>query len=305
MASIHRSRTVGDQANAYRYSRLSSRPPEYGRGDNPYHRQLETLRKHGGRYDGKLDSKDDVMIELLDIANQSPTTTVSTSAASKSAEAWMQCAMAMKEHEEAKIEAWKEEIDTELVFAALFSAILTAFDVEAYKWLQTGGDNGPSVYIVTNGALVLNTTITVAPDPSSPGPSTQHAVAINALWFSGLICSVAAASLGILVRQWLNQYTSRLTSVSPDIARVRQFRRDNLKKWKVAEIMMLLPILLQGAVVLFLVGLVLFLHQLNQKITEVAAVLVALLLTFLLITTILPSIQDDCSYQSPRHGASS
>ncbi|KAJ8474153.1 hypothetical protein ONZ51_g7408 [Trametes cubensis] len=186
------------------------------------------------------------------------------------------------------------------LLAALFSAILTAFDVEAYKWLQTGGDNGPSVYIVTNGALVLNTTITIAPDPSSSGPSTQHAVAINALWFSGLICSVAAASLGILVRQWLNQYTSRLTSVSPDIARVRQFRRDNLKKWKVAEIMMLLPILLQGAVVLFLVGLVLFLHQLNQKITEVAAVLVALLLTFLLVTTILPSIQDDCSYQSPQ-----
>ena len=31
----------------------------------------------------------------------------------------MQCAMAMKEHEEAKMEAWKDEIDTELVFVSI------------------------------------------------------------------------------------------------------------------------------------------------------------------------------------------
>lgn len=88
MTSVHRSPTVGDQPNAYRYSRLSSRPPEFGRGDSPYHRRLETvrsslihrelslnripqLRKRGGRQSEQLDSKDDAMVELL-VSIQSP-----------------------------------------------------------------------------------------------------------------------------------------------------------------------------------------------------------------------------------------
>ncbi|KAI0367879.1 hypothetical protein BV20DRAFT_949343, partial [Pilatotrama ljubarskyi] len=205
------------------------------------------------------------------------TTLMTTSTEPASAETWTLCATAMKDNDEARIQAWKEEIDTELVFAALFSAILTAFDVEVYKELQPQSSDG-----------------------SGPNVPTPYAVAINALWFSALICSLAAASISILVRQWLNQYTSGLASVSPDIARVRQFRRDGLKKWKVAEIMMLLPILLQGAVVLFLIGLILFLEQFNKEITRVASVLVAILLFFIFLTTVLPTFKDDCSYQSPQ-----
>ncbi|CDO76578.1 hypothetical protein BN946_scf184950.g4 [Trametes cinnabarina] len=217
------------------------------------------------------------VIEPAAPAVRSPTTTNITSIENTSAEAWAQCATAMKEHEDAQIQAWKEEIDTELVFAALFSAILTAFDVEVYKMLQPQSNS-----------------------TSQSSSSASSAVAINALWFSALICSVAAASISILVRQWLNQYTSGLTGVSPGIARLRQLRRDGLKKWKIAEIMMLLPILLQGAVVLFLIGLILFLKQLNTEIMKIASVLIALLLAFIFVTTILPTFKDNCSYQSPQ-----
>ncbi|KAI0776979.1 hypothetical protein BD413DRAFT_610551 [Trametes elegans] len=205
----------------------------------------------------------------------------------------------MKEHEEARIQAWKEEIDTELVFAALFSAILTAFDVEAYKMLQPQGSNNPSVFILTNNSQLDMSTLKAIPLPDT-GPPTPYAVAINALWFAALICSLAAASVSILVRQWLNQYTSGLASVSPEIAQVRQFRKDSLRKWKVGGIMTLLPILLQGSLVLFLIGLVLFLKQLNITITIIASVLIAILLAFVLVTTILPTFMDDCSYQSPQ-----
>ncbi|KAI0665499.1 hypothetical protein C8Q78DRAFT_947465, partial [Trametes maxima] len=191
---------------------------------------------------------------------------------------WAQCSLAMKEHRAARIKAWKEEIDAELVFAALFSAILTAFDAEVYKLLLPQDSNGNAPSTIDQSAAEV----------------------INALWFAGLISSLAASSICILVRQWLNQCTTGLASVSPEIARVRQFRQDNLRKWKVAEIMMLIPILLQGAVVLFLIGLVLFLKQLNRTVMTVASVLVASLLFFLVVTTILPTFRDDCSYQSPQ-----
>lgn len=171
---------------------------------------------------------------------------------------------------------------------------------------QNSNNSSPLTFITiqADGTQQINASalmsILAAQSLPTTGPSPRYSVAINALWFSALICSLAAASISILVRQWLNQYTSGLASVSPEIARVRQFRRDNLKKWRVAEIMMLLPVLLQGAMVLFLIGLVLFLEQLNTEITYIATILVAILLFFILLTTILPTFNDDCSYQSPQ-----
>ncbi|KAI0822107.1 hypothetical protein BC628DRAFT_697843 [Trametes gibbosa] len=297
MSAFSRQRSSRAHGRERQASGHSSRIPDGVRGESyrsrePVYRSLNRKPTYGGP-----------AIEIRELPIRSPATTVATSSTEAAfAEAWTHCAMAMKDHEEARIQAWKEEIDTELVFAALFSAILTAFDVEAYKMLQPQGSNNTiSITVLTDSTRQSNPNVIATGSPStSSGPSTRYAVAINALWFSGLICSLAAASVSILVRQWLNQYTAGLTSISPEIARVRQFRRDSLKKWRVSEIMMLLPILLLGAVVLFLVGLVLFLKQLNDAITNIASVLVAILLFFVFATTVLPTFKDDCSYQSPQ-----
>ena len=125
-------------------------------------------------------------------------------------------------------------------------------------------------------------------------------VLINILWFCSLICSLAAASICLLTKQWLNQYTSGMAGVSPEIARLRQFRYDNLRKWRVEGIMMLVPILLQGALVLFLIGLIEFLLALNSQVSAVAIALISVLLAFILFTTLLPTFKPDCSYQSPQ-----
>ncbi|KAI0357154.1 hypothetical protein OH77DRAFT_137307 [Trametes cingulata] len=271
MSTFGRQRSSRLRSHEYPYPSPASRNLDSGRGEVP--RKRESNSRSHGRKGGLVTA-----IQMNRLVPQSPATTLATTyAESASADSWTLCAAAMKDHDEARIQAWKEEIDSELLFAALFSAIMTAFDVEVYKELQPQSS-----------------------DSSGPNVPTPSAIVINALWFSALICSLAAASIGILVRQWLNQYTGGLASVSPDIARVRQFRRDGLKKWKVAEIMMLLPILLQGAVVLFLIGLILFLNQFNKEVTRIAIVLVAILLFFILVTTVLPTFKDDCPYQSPQ-----
>lgn len=197
--------------------------------------------------------------------------------------------------------------------AGLFSAILTAFNVEAYKLLlpqnqssSLSSDDLLRALLVTMAqGRVLNFT-SLAADISASMSSTGNggpnfkAALINGFWFCSLICSLAAASISIMVKQWLNQYATGMDSVSPEIARLRQFRYDNLRKWKVAEIMMLLPILLQGALVLFLVGLILFLWPLRKGVAIVAGILVALLLLFIIITAILPTFMNHCAYQSPQ-----
>ncbi|KAI0649471.1 hypothetical protein C8Q79DRAFT_876040, partial [Trametes meyenii] len=49
---------------------------------------------------------------------------------------WTACAARMRDYDEAMVRGWKEEIDTLLVFAGLFSAVVTAFNIEAYHLLQ-------------------------------------------------------------------------------------------------------------------------------------------------------------------------
>ncbi|OBZ69243.1 hypothetical protein A0H81_10773 [Grifola frondosa] len=64
--------------------------------------------------------------------------------------------------------------------------------------------------------------------------------------------------------------------------------------------MALLPVLLQISLVLFLAGLLVLLWPLHRTVAAIATVLVAFLLVFLIITTVLPAFAGDCPYQSPQ-----
>ncbi|KAI0747374.1 hypothetical protein C8Q74DRAFT_1182052, partial [Fomes fomentarius] len=125
------------------------------------------------------------------------------------------------------------------------------------------------------------------------------AVWLNALWFSSLIFSLSAASVGIMVKQWLNEYSTGLIGDSRHF-RLRQHRLQNLEKWHVAEIIVaILPILLQIALVLFFGGLLVLLWGLNSDIAAVASALIGLLFAFTIGTLLIPVFRADCCYLSP------
>ncbi|EMD35963.1 hypothetical protein CERSUDRAFT_96188 [Gelatoporia subvermispora B] len=214
------------------------------------------------------------------------------------AQAWIECAERIKEYDEETIKAWKEEIDTLLVFAGLFSAVVTAFNVQFIQLLQPDSA-GMTVILLMDILQQMNGTTNVTVPNLNP-PLAHSSVNINILWYSSLILSLAAASVGILVKQWLNQYTSGLSSISRSGARIRQFRYDALSKWRVVDILTLLPVLLLGALVLFLAGLIEILWTVQETVATVGTILASLLLTFTLVTTVLPTFVADCAYQSPQ-----
>jgi len=186
--------------------------------------------------------------------------------------AWGTCASRLREYDEGMVKVWKEEIDTLLVFAGLFSAALTAFNVELYPTLNPGGAK-----------------------PSS------SAVWINALWFSSLILSLSSASIGIIVRQWLQHFISPTSPDPRRSAEMHHIRYDlGLVRWKVPEILNFLPLLLLTALVLFLVGLAILLWTLNRAVAILCTTLIAGLFTFFFVTTIAPTIRFDCPYKSPQ-----
>ena len=142
---------------------------------------------------------------------------------------------------------------------------------------------------------------TSIPSPvSSSFRAPRSAVWINALWFSSLICSLSAASIGIMVKQWLHEAELGLAGSSREAARVRQYRYDGLRKWQVGTIVATLPVLLQLAAILFFAGLLILLWTLHPIVAAVASVLVGTLFFFFIVTIILPALVSDCTYHSPQ-----
>ncbi|RDX49714.1 hypothetical protein OH76DRAFT_1455771 [Lentinus brumalis] len=167
-------------------------------------------------------------------------------------QAWENTADIVKKSSDEMIERWNKEIDTLLVYAGLFSAILTAFNVQSYPLLtpappdpvlmalQQISSQLTSFSVTSSFINATHPTILDLQAPAAPPPE-RWAVWLNALWFASLICSLSAASVGIMVKQWLNQYSSGLSGSSRQIARLRQHRLNALEKWCVGGIVAILP----------------------------------------------------------------
>lgn len=206
--------------------------------------------------------------------------------------------------------------------------MLTTFNVQTYVLLQppTGPDASMAVLLQISSQLA---SFSIAPpfvnstqlpstnilDSSNAPPIPRWAIWLNALWFSGLILSLAAASIGILVKQWLNEYSSGLSGksgaaksgsvisgpgTSRAVGRVRQYRLENLRTWRVEDIIGTIPILLQLALAFFLAGMLILLWSLHHTVAAIASVLVGLLATFTIVTTLLPLCDHRCSYLTPQ-----
>lgn len=197
--------------------------------------------------------------------------------------------------------------------AALFSAILTAFNVEVYKQLQPDPMDDV-VATLKNISQQLSSFSISHPFVNSTQPvhsprdfTTQDPfiprrliIVINTLWFSSLVFSLASASLALLVKQSLYELTYRIPSTSREGAQIRQHRLDNLMEWRISAIILAIPLLLQIALILFLTGLVLLLWSLQDTVATITTLWVGVLFVFLATFALIPAVQWRCSYRSPQ-----
>ena len=93
--------------------------------------------------------------------------------------------------------------------AGLFSAVLTAFNILAYAFLQDDPTDATPIILAQISQQLANLTntggqiISVAPPyvPPSRFRATTLGVIVNILWFLSLVLSLISASIAILVRQ--------------------------------------------------------------------------------------------------------
>ncbi|KAF8965723.1 hypothetical protein BDZ97DRAFT_1918014 [Flammula alnicola] len=196
-------------------------------------------------------------------------------------------------------DAWKDEVQNLLIFAGLFSAVVTGFAIDSYKRLQPDPNvvlTALLTHIAGSVDILANTSMAAIPPSNiqypvsfSPSPSS---IRINIFWFSSLILSLTTVIVGIVSLQWLREhqrYTDPLSS--KQALAIFHMRAKGLEKWHIPLIFTGLPLLLQGAVVLFFVGVVEFLVALQLIVAIPVTLFIGIAIVFLVTTTFLPTIQ--------------
>ncbi|KAI0754384.1 hypothetical protein C8Q80DRAFT_1266025 [Daedaleopsis nitida] len=225
--------------------------------------------------------------------------------------AWSNAAEAVKTYNDELITRWNKEMDTLLVYAGLFSAVLTAFNVQSYQLLQSAPTDDITAVLkqisTQLNSFALSSSFANSTQQSQPLERLQppfyapaSAVWINTLWFSSLVCSLASASIALMVKQWLHELAVGVSGQERESARRRQYRLNGFLKWHIGTVVVVIPIVLQVALFLFLAGLVILLWTLHSTVAAITSSLVGILFIFQSTVTVLPSVRWDCCYLSPQ-----
>ncbi|KAK0225048.1 hypothetical protein EDD85DRAFT_756193, partial [Armillaria nabsnona] len=175
-----------------------------------------------------------------------------------------------RNHDVNMVKESRDNVDVLLVFAGLFSAVVTTFVVQTSQSLQPN-------YAAMSASLLYESVLvqcaiadgspvnTIASSPLNPTiafvPATTD-VWVNGLWFTSLFLSLMTALVAVLVKQWLHHYVALPSGTPRDRSFTRQFQYTGFNKWHVQVIIGLLPVLMHLALAIFFSGLVIFLHPL-------------------------------------------
>lgn len=187
--------------------------------------------------------------------------------------------------------------------AGLYSAVLSAFVIESYKTLQQDNEEvmvGLMQRLVAQNFIAgpgyLNSTTPFPEIPPFEPPT--WAIRVNVLWFTSLMLSLAVASFGMLVKQWLREYLALDYAGPRERLCARVYRTPALEKWKVFEIAAILPVLLQISLGLFFVGLCFFTSAIHSSVRGATIPVVAAWAFLLLMTAIAPLFSPRCPFKT-------
>ncbi|CAE6463048.1 unnamed protein product, partial [Rhizoctonia solani] len=186
------------------------------------------------------------------------------------------------------------------MFAALFSAISSAFLIESSGML-TQDSNAATV----NTLLAISQNLVTAVSGSLGNASTLpvitanlesnfvpsgHAVLINTLWYFSLSLSVATSLLSMLAKDWCYSFGANRTGHSYDQALRRQRKWTMIEQWKMQELINVLPFLIHSSLLLFAIGLCVYIWDINQTVAIPVICVTCVASAFYIWSSIMASI---------------
>ena len=143
---------------------------------------------------------------------------------------------------------------------------------------------------------------------SSLGPYVQaefsppeYIVAVNALFYASLGVMILAAFIAMLIKGWVREFDRGLQAMSlpEQRAKTREFRYLGLEYWKLPEIVAVLPFLIQASLLLFAIGLVLFLFYISMPSFSVTTAIFGIGVVYYAITTSISVFATSSPFHSP------
>ncbi|KAK7019577.1 hypothetical protein R3P38DRAFT_2536711 [Favolaschia claudopus] len=196
-----------------------------------------------------------------------------------------------------------------LIFAGLFSAVLTAFLIESYKTLNPDPED-LTVRLLTRISEQIvasaNGNASNIPQPlelNDSGP-TRLALACNALWFLSLGLSLSCALIATLLEQWAREFLHRTDIHSAPVIRARifSFLYYGLRRFNMHAIVDIMPLLLHLSLLLFYAGLIAFLVPVNTGVAIIATAMLFVVATTYSVLTFFPLRYLDSPYRTPLTG---
>ncbi|KDR70743.1 hypothetical protein GALMADRAFT_75965, partial [Galerina marginata CBS 339.88] len=111
-------------------------------------------------------------------------------------------------------DAWKDEVQTLLIFAGLFSAVVTAFVIQSYQTLQPN-PNDAAFLLLSRIADRLDNVTTSSTSSSTNFKPSASSIRINILWFISLILSLTTVLVGIVALQWIREHQRYTDAIKP------------------------------------------------------------------------------------------
>ncbi|KAK0482905.1 hypothetical protein EDD18DRAFT_1055729, partial [Armillaria luteobubalina] len=160
------------------------------------------------------------------------------------------------------VEEQRGEVNILLVFAGLFSAVVSSFIISSLPKFQPDYQHMSACLLfdqiniqlaLANGTSIDNIT-TSGIDPNAPFTPDPDDVFINGLWVTSLALSLMTAFFAIVVDAWYFQYTSPIPGQPKVRARTRHLRYKGLVKWNVRHSIGILQVLLHSSLITFVFG---------------------------------------------------
>ncbi|KAH8817895.1 hypothetical protein DL96DRAFT_1560760 [Flagelloscypha sp. PMI_526] len=209
-------------------------------------------------------------------------------------------------HDHDMIRGFRDTIDSLLVLAGLFSAIVATFVAQTsqalkpnYAQLNLLVQIEQTQLLRVGGNLTAMATVPQSGITMETSTYTRADLWINGLFFTSLSISMSTALLAVLIKQWCQAYTSVTSGSARDKCLTRQFRFDGLMKWKLPEIVGSLPLLLHVGFGVFFAGLSYFVYDLHATLSSIVIIATIAAAVAYCSTVILPAIWLECPYRIP------
>jgi hypothetical protein len=181
----------------------------------------------------------------------------------------------------------------------LFAGFLSAFLIELLGRLERDPLDIIQDVLIYQTQMMRNSSLGpyVPADFSPP----EHIVVVNALFYASLGVMILAAFIAMLIKSWVREFDRGLRAMSlpEQRAKTREFRYLGMERWKLPEMVGILPFLIQISLLLFAIGLVIFLFHISKPSCGVTTIIFGVGIFYYAMTTSISVVVTSSPFRSP------